>query len=336
MSLFRSTRLCVALLALTACASQPVSLSASPDTKADVETHTEGVPDAPSAQQQVADTPGLTDALATQTEVVAHTDVAIEADDVADTATQVFPVAQEEDDFTAIYGGDTSSSAHTGQTVWDPWERMNRKVHSFNIVVDRTIARPVARAYVTVVPQPVRTGISNFYDNLLSPLAFGNLLLQGRPGDAAEILGRFLVNSTFGLAGLFDPASKQLKMHRHAADFGRTFARWGWKQSRYVELPFLGPSTVRDGFGSVGDLSLSPLTYAKHDKTRLSLQALRIIDLRAGLLPLDAMRENAPDDYTLTRDAWFSRRQYLLQTDGSQRDEGSETLPAYLLDDETP
>lgn len=241
-----------------------------------------------------------------------------------------------EDDFSAIYGSDAAADTEAGSrfTAIDPWEPMNRRVHAFNNVVDRVVARPVARAYVTVIPQPLRAGISNFFDNLGAPLAVANLLMQGRPSEAIEVFGRFLVNTTVGVGGLFDPASKALKMHRHGSDFGRVLARWGWQRSRYVELPFLGPHTLRDTLGSVGDLSLSPLTYVHDDRTRLSIQALRVVDLRAGILSLDALRDDAPDEYVLTRDAWLARRHYLVETDRSHRDEGSETLPAYLLEDE--
>lgn len=241
-----------------------------------------------------------------------------------------------EDDFAAIYGTDAATDTGSANrfAALDPWEPMNRRVHAFNNVVDRVVARPVARAYVTVIPQPLRTGVSNFFDNLGAPLAIANLLMQGRPSEAVEVFGRFLVNTTAGLGGLFDPATKALKMHRHSSDFGRVLARWGWQQSRYVELPFLGPHTLRDTLGSVGDLSLSPLTYVRDDQTRLSIQALRVVDLRAGILSLDALRDDAPDEYVLTRDAWLARRHYLVDTDRSHRDEGSETLPAYLLEDE--
>jgi len=241
-----------------------------------------------------------------------------------------------DDDFAAIYGTDatTGTDSADGFAALDPWEPMNRRVHAFNTAIDHGFMRPLARAYVKVLPSPVRTGVSNFFDNLAAPLAFGNLLLQGRPRESVETLGRFLVNTVVGLGGLFDPATKALKMHRHGADFGRTLARWGWHESRYLELPFLGPRTVRDAVGAVGDISMAPMTYVEHDRTRLSLEALWLIDVRSGLLSLDDLRETAPDEYVLTRDAWLARRRYLVGADRSARDEGNEALPAYLLEDE--
>lgn len=240
-----------------------------------------------------------------------------------------------DEDFAAIYGED-ASAAEGGDNfaALDPWEPLNRRVHAFNSAIDQGFMRPLARGYVKVVPGPVRTGVSNFFDNLGAPLAFGNLLLQGRPRESVETLGRFVVNTIAGIGGIFDPATKALKMHRHGADFGRTLARWGWRESRYLELPFLGPRTLRDAVGAVGDVSMAPMTYVEHDRTRVSLEALWLVDVRSGLLSLDELRNAAPDEYVLTRDAWLARRRYLVEADRSERDEGNETLPAYLLESE--
>lgn len=240
-------------------------------------------------------------------------------------------------DYAAIYGSAGVDGSSDTTPVLDPWEPMNRRVHAFNLAVDRAVMHPVARAYATVVPAPVRAGVSNFFDNLGAPIAFANLLLQGRPSEALETLGRFLVNTTVGIGGLFDPAGKALKMHRHSADLGRTFAYWGWRESRYLELPFLGPSTLRDAFGKVGDYEVSPLTHLEKDHTRIGLQSLQAVDLRAELLSLDALRQSAPDEYVLTRDAWLARRRYLIESDRKHGDEGVEALPPYLMDaPETP
>ncbi|HQY50079.1 MAG TPA: MlaA family lipoprotein [Thermomonas sp.] len=239
-------------------------------------------------------------------------------------------------DFAAIYGTGAANGAGSSDNLdqLDPWEPMNRRVHAFNTAIDHGIMHPLAVAYTKIIPGPLRKGISNVFDNLAAPLAFGNLLLQGRPRASVETLGRFLVNTVIGIGGIFDPATKALKMHRHSADFGRTLAHWGWHESRYLELPLLGPRTVRDAVGAAGDITMAPLTYVEHDSARLSLEALWLVDTRAGLLPLDELREAAPDEYVLTRDAWLARRRYLVNSDRSQNDEGNESLPAYLLEDE--
>ncbi|WP_330947213.1 MlaA family lipoprotein [Thermomonas sp. LB-4] len=260
---------------------------------------------------------------------VASTDAAAASTDTGGTTAS-------DEDFAAIYGEDASTGTEGGDrfAALDPWEPMNRRVHAFNSAIDQGFMRPLARGYVRVVPAPVRTGVSNFFDNLSAPLAFGNLLLQGRPRESVETLGRFLVNTVAGLGGLFDPATKALKMHRHGADFGRTLARWGWRESRYLELPFLGPRTLRDAVGAFGDTSMAPMTYVEHDRTRVSLEALWLVDVRSALLSLDELRDAAPDEYVLTRDAWLARRRYLVEADRSERDEGNESLPAYLMEAE--
>lgn len=243
-----------------------------------------------------------------------------------------------EDDFAAIYGqaynpvADPTLPPEAPLPVsYDPWEKFNRKMHRFNNAVDRGIARPLARGYVKAVPRPMRLGIGNFFANLGQPLTMVNSLLQGKPGRAGQALGRFLLNSTLGIGGLFDPAS-DAGLPRRSEDFGQTLGTWGWKRSRYVELPFFGPRTVRDTFGLVGDAPLSPVRQIEDDKTRLFLQGLNLVNVRADLLPLDAQREGTPDDYALVRDAWLQRRNYQIESD--RKHNIDDELPDYLKDEE--
>lgn len=240
-----------------------------------------------------------------------------------------------EDDFAALYGGPdpasvTATDGGSGPKPYDPWEKFNRRVHSFNNVVDRAIARPLATAYTRVVPGPARTGVSNFFSNLQAPLTITNQLLQGRPDDAWDSLGRFLLNSTIGIGGLFDPASKAM-VPRRKEDFGQTLGTWGWRRSRYVELPFFGPRTVRDVFGMGGDMPLSPIRTIELDKLRIGLQGLQLVDMRSQLMAVDDIRDNAVDEYALTRDAWLQRRSYQIERDlrgGKDRDqEEQNTIP---------
>ena len=237
----------------------------------------------------------------------------------ADTATSeaAAPTAAE-DDFAALYGqpaaGADDAQSTNGSVAYDPWEKYNRGMHRFNNAVDRGIAHPLATAYTKAVPQFARTGVSNFFSNLRSPLTMVNQLLQGHPGAAWDTLGRFLMNSTLGIGGLFDPASKAM-VPKHSEDFGQTLGTWGWRQSRYVELPFFGPRTVRDVFGMGGDIPLSPIRTIEEDKLRIGLQGLQLVDARAQLLSVDAMREGAVDDYALIRDAWLQRRNYQIESD---------------------
>ncbi|HET6397422.1 MAG TPA: VacJ family lipoprotein [Pseudoxanthomonas sp.] len=253
---------------------------------------------------------------------------------VAPAAEATAAPTEAEDDFAALYGTPEAPAAGgdgPAPRAYDPWEPMNRRVHAFNEAVDHAIARPLARAYVAVVPHPVRLGVTNFFDNLGSPLTMVNQLLQGRPRDAVQTLGRFVVNSTLGIGGIFDPAS-DLKMKRRAEDFGQTLGVWGWRNSRYVELPFFGPRTLRDVVGLAGDMPLSPTRQVEEDKVRIALQGLQLVDTRVQLLSLDALREAAPDEYAMTRDAWLQRRNYQIGAGRERQADGE--LPDYLREEE--
>jgi len=250
---------------------------------------------------------------------------------------------QAELDFAAIYGGQDPYNPVADPTLpqptpvaetYDPWERYNRQMHRFNNLVDRSIARPLARAYVAVVPRPVRLGVRNFFSNLGQPVSAVNALLQGKPKQAAHAIGRFALNTTLGIGGIFDPAS-DAKLSRRSEDFGQTLGVWGWERSRYVELPLFGPRTVRDVFGMVGDAPLSPLRQVNDDATRIPLQGLQLVDVRTQLLATDSLRAGATDDYALVRDAWMQRRDY--QIFGDRIEEGEDVaLPEYMRDDNLP
>jgi phospholipid-binding lipoprotein MlaA len=315
MKLHRLAILAVLAALASACASVPKTASAPVAQEAVAGAH------APAA----AATPATTDAANAATAPAADANAA-PASDAAATAA--------EDDFAAIYGqganADPSLPPQAQKPLaYDPWEKYNRGMHAFNNAVDKGVARPLARGYVKVVPQPVRTGISNFFDNLGSPLDMLNLFLQGRPKEAWDTLGRFLMNTTLGVGGLFDPASKA-RIPRHDADFGQTMAVWGWRRSRYFELPLFGPRTLRDAFGVIGDIPLSPSHYIQDDTVRYGLQGLQLVDTRAQLLPLDGMREGAADDYALVRDAWMQRRNYQIQKRVFDKKNRDDSLPDYL------
>jgi len=220
----------------------------------------------------------------------------------------------------------------SGTSVHDPWEGWNRKVHRFNNALDRSVTRPVARGYVRVVPRPVRTGVSNVFSNLGQPVSALNAMLQGKPKQAGQSLARFALNLTLGIGGLFDPAS-DANLPRGNEDFGQTLAVWGWKHSRYLELPFFGPRTVRDSFGLGGDIAASPMRQIDDKPVRYGLAGLSLVSARAQLLSVDSLREGAVDDYILVRDAWLQRRHYLIFDREGTHAQG---LPDYLLDEDFP
>ena len=137
----------------------------------------------------------------------------------------------------------------------DPFERFNRSSFAFNDALDRAVAKPVAKAYKKVTPRVVRTGVSNFVSNLGTITTVVNDVLQGKMKQAGHDSGRFLLNSTLGLGGLFDPASAA-GLERNNEDFGQTLGKWGVKSGPYLMLPLLGPSTVRDTVARLPDLRL--------------------------------------------------------------------------------
>lgn len=277
-------------------------------------------------------------------ESAAATDIALDAgatsDPAAPTADAGAPTAAELD-FDALYGvydpvADPSLPAAAQMPgIYDPWERYNRGMHRFNNAVDRSIARPLAKFYVAVTPRPIRLGVSNFFSNLGQPVSAINALLQGKPGQAGQALGRFVLNTTLGIGGIFDPAS-DAQLDRRSEDFGQTLGVWGWERSRYVELPLFGPRTVRDVFGMVGDAPLSPLRQVQEDRTRIPLQGLQLVDIRTQLLSVDSLREGAADDYALVRDAWMQRRNYQIFGDRMGDGDTDASLPDYLRDDDNP
>jgi phospholipid-binding lipoprotein MlaA len=194
----------------------------------------------------------------------------------------------------------------------DPWEGMNRGVYKFNETFDDYLARPVARTYVKVLHQEIRSRVGNFFSNLQDPLIGVNNLLQGKLGDGVNDWVRFAFNSTFGLLGIHDVAS-EWGYEKHNEDFGQTFGRWGAGPGPYLVLPILGSSTVRDGLGTGVDIWLDPMGEIRPINLRNSLIVLRATNLRAELLEASRILEEAAlDKYVFQRDAYLQRRRSLI------------------------
>lgn len=189
----------------------------------------------------------------------------------------------------------------------DPWEGFNRKVFTFNDWFDGALLKPTAKVYDTFTPQFVRSGVGNFFSNLGELPTIANDILQGKFGRAASASGRFLINSTLGLAGTVDVAS-ELGVEHHEEDFGQTLAVWGAPSGPYLVLPFLGPSTVRDTGALVGDWNTDVMSHVDDVQTRNSLRAIEIVDLRAGLLTAEELMIG--DRYVFMRDAYLQSRDY--------------------------
>lgn len=193
----------------------------------------------------------------------------------------------------------------------DPWEPVNRGIYAFNNGVDRVLLRPLARGYRFITPDIVERGVSNVFANLRYPRVIVSNLMQGKGKDALSDTGRFVVNSTIGVAGVFDVATP-LGMPAHNEDIGQALARWGVGSGPYVVLPFLGPSTVRDGFATAADQALHVRNHLDSTSARDKLLPLEIITIRASVLSLDAQIAASADPYVFVREAYLQRRNYLI------------------------
>jgi phospholipid-binding lipoprotein MlaA len=192
----------------------------------------------------------------------------------------------------------------------DPWEGFNRKIFAFNDGLDK-VARPIAVGYDKIMPDPFQRGVGNFFRNLDSPVTYISQVLQGKFGESINTIGRFLVNSTVGVLGFFDVATKW-DMPFYNEDLGQTLATWGYQDSSYLVLPFFGPSTFRDGVGRLTDSYIHPVGRAIHGRNEWGMWIVRGIDLRARYLDQDAEFKEAYDPYVLMRDIWVQNREYQI------------------------
>jgi phospholipid-binding lipoprotein MlaA len=194
----------------------------------------------------------------------------------------------------------------------DPLESVNRSVYAFNDGLDKAVLRPAARGYKAVVPQPIQTGVSNFFANAKYPVTLVNNLLQGKFKAALSDTARFTLNTTFGLGGILDPATAA-GLDVNDEDFGQTLGKWGVPPGPYLVLPLLGPYTVRDGIGSLADDFAEPRAYIEEDRTRWSLWAADKFERRVRLLEADALLDRAGDPYAFVRSAYLQRREFLVR-----------------------
>lgn len=190
----------------------------------------------------------------------------------------------------------------------DPLQPVNRVTFQFNQKADHYVIRPIAQGYEKATPQFVRTGVTNFFNNLFYPQTIVNDFLQAKFERGGKDIGRLVVNSTFGILGLFDVA-KYWGMPKHDEDFGQTLGYWGVQPGWYLVLPLLGPSDVRDGVGMAVDLPLNPLLFYPNDSTlSWSLFGVDAVNTRAMLLKADQFIQNALDPYLFVRDAYLQHR----------------------------
>ena len=216
----------------------------------------------------------------------------------------------------------------------DPIEGWNRQMQSFNDKLDSYVMKPVAQGYKKVTPTVVNQGITNFYNNVNDITVFGNDLLQFKMAQFGKDVARFMINTTVGMAGFVDVASK-MNLPRHDEDFDQTLALWGLPSGPYVVLPFFGPSTPRGIFGLAGDTFSNPInwinpmagyswgtTFNGISGAILASGALRLTDQRADLLSASKIMDEASvDRYEFIRNAYFQQRNYVIHDGNPPMDE---------------
>ena len=239
-------------------------------------------------------------------------------------ACAIAPNAQAQD-ATAPDAATADATTTTPQAVHDPWEGFNRKMFALNDALDRAFFEPVARGYRRIMPRPVRHGVVNFLNNLRSPVVFINDVLQGDGRQAGTTVARFGINSTIGLLGVLDPATN-MGLRRRDEDFGQTLGAWGARPGPYIFLPVIGPTTVRDGIGSIVDLAFDPLNWANYDKRNtviVTRSALYAVSTRESLLDAnDQLRRTSLDPYVSVRSG------YSLLRDSAVHNGESSQVPA--------
>jgi phospholipid-binding lipoprotein MlaA len=194
---------------------------------------------------------------------------------------------------------------------YDPLEPLNRSMYALNDAVDRYTLKPIARGYKAVMPEFARRGVTNFSQNLVTPRSALNNFLQGKPGPGFTDLGRFLINSTFGIAGLVDIATAE-RIPQYDEDFGQTLAVWGFPEGPYLFIPILGPNTLLDAVSIPVDILSDPLTHYDNSSVRDKIYGLRLIDLRMRLLTAEALLKDSKDPYLTLRESYLQNRRFQI------------------------
>ena len=196
-----------------------------------------------------------------------------------------------------------------GENVdYDPWEPMNRGLYRASYVIDGVLLKPITEVYRGVVPEQGRVMVHNAVENIASPITFGNSVLQGDPYNSFATLWRFLINSTFGIAGLFDVAT-EIGLTNRKTDFGQTLALYGVESGPYLFLPVLGPPGARDGLGRVFDAFMHPAMYVDDTGSSVALWATAAVDARSENYNLiNDVYKSSLDPYVTFRSGYVQRR----------------------------
>lgn len=207
----------------------------------------------------------------------------------------------------------------------DPFEPLNRATFNFSNTLDAVTLKPLAKGYRAVVPAPARKSVRNFVGNIQEPWNFINLLLQGKPKYAGEVLGRFVINSTIGIAGFFDQATP-IGLDPHSEDFGQTLAVWGVPEGPYLYVPMLGPSNFRDFTGFAAQFFGDPVSltfdYTNHENVGYGITAGQFVDIRESLLDIfDPILEEGGDPYATLRSSYRQNRDFDISDGAIDEDE---------------
>lgn len=220
----------------------------------------------------------------------------------------------------------------TARLEYDPAESFNRKIFWFNDKADVYVLEPAARGWDFVVPDRVQTSLSNFFRNLAFPIVFINSALQAKPHAAAVELARFMANTTFGVGGLFDPATSW-GMERQEEDTGQTLGYWGVPAGPYLVLPLFGPSNPRDAVGLAGDSLLGIYTFFIIPYVTFGTSTIRVLNDRAAILDeVRNAKKASVDYYVFVRNAYLQRRNTLIEDGVEMTKEEEEDL--YEIEDE--
>jgi phospholipid-binding lipoprotein MlaA len=194
----------------------------------------------------------------------------------------------------------------------DPFEPMNRSFYQIHDAVDTTVMRPAIQMYIDVVPEPIRQSVSNVFNNIDDLISVINDLLQGNFDQMGHDMGRVILNTGFGVGGLFDLAS-QVGIPRGNQDFGLTFGKWGFEQGPYLFVPLFGPTTFRDGAGWITRIAIGPVGYIPDIPLRNALYGFGAVDVRAQYVTAGKLVDTAAlDRYLFIRNAYLQRRRYLV------------------------
>lgn len=204
-----------------------------------------------------------------------------------------------------------TTQSPVNQNPKDPYENGNRKIYAFNVAIDKAIVKPIAKGYDFVMPNIAQKGVLNAYNNIGEIPNIANDILQIDAPWTLVDTWRFILNTTIGIAGLFDVATS-LGLPKHTQDFGLTLAKWGAKDTPYIMLPLLGPSTLRDTVGVPFNFALNPATYITPWQAYAAVKSVNVVSARANLLSADKVIEESFDPYIFVRNAYLQKRASLI------------------------